>query len=269
MAQKLYTPLIDFIFKRIFGDQRNIHILTAFLQAVLTLPREEYSRLQIVDPHLKREYGDDKLGILDVKVITKSNYVINVEIQMSTTAVFRKRLLWYMAKLLTEQIRRGENYQKIEWAICIAILGDTLMPENGDYHNEMGIINKKTGEVFTDLMELHTIELSKLPAEPDGSKLWNWGRFLTSKTPEEFEMAGTTDADIGEAVAVMFELNEDDRQRMLADARQAWLWDQQAREDERYRQALLETARRLKARGVPVSQIAEDTGLSPEDLAGL
>jgi predicted transposase/invertase (TIGR01784 family) len=76
-------------------------------------------------------------------------------------------------------------------------------------------------------------------------------------------------------------LSWSDRHRMLAEAKEKWRRDKEDFGDYRYeqgieqgiergsRQALLETARKLKARGVPVSQIAEDTGLSPEDLAGL
>ena len=50
----------DFIFNLIFGDQRNVDILAAFLRAVLDIPDEEYDRLVIVDQHIKKESVDDK-----------------------------------------------------------------------------------------------------------------------------------------------------------------------------------------------------------------
>ena len=55
----------DFIFKLIFGDQRNIDILTGFLKAVLDMPESEYDHITIVDPHIKKESQDDKYGILE------------------------------------------------------------------------------------------------------------------------------------------------------------------------------------------------------------
>jgi len=55
----------DFIFKLIFGDQRNVDILAAFLRSVLDIPDDEYDRLVIVDPHIKKESQDDKYGNLD------------------------------------------------------------------------------------------------------------------------------------------------------------------------------------------------------------
>ena len=60
----------DFIFRLIFGDQRNVDILAAFLRCVLDIPDEEYDRLTIVDPHLKKESKKDKYAVLDVKTTT-------------------------------------------------------------------------------------------------------------------------------------------------------------------------------------------------------
>jgi len=37
----------DFVFKLVFGDKRRVDMLTAFLQAVLDLPAEEYKKVTI------------------------------------------------------------------------------------------------------------------------------------------------------------------------------------------------------------------------------
>ena len=60
----------DFVFRLIFGDQRNVDVLGAFLRSVLDIPNDEYDQLTIVDPHLKKESEDDKYAILDVKLQT-------------------------------------------------------------------------------------------------------------------------------------------------------------------------------------------------------
>ena len=76
MNKKPLLPVkSDFVFKLIFGDQRNIDILTGFLKSVLDLPEDEYNRISIVDPHVKKESIDDKFGVLDVKVHTKSGRI--------------------------------------------------------------------------------------------------------------------------------------------------------------------------------------------------
>jgi predicted transposase/invertase (TIGR01784 family) len=87
VSKKFYTASFDYVFKRIFGDKRNIHILKAFLIAALGLKEEEFDHLEIIDPHLKREFHDDKMGILDVKVYLKSGWIINVEVQVAIKPV--------------------------------------------------------------------------------------------------------------------------------------------------------------------------------------
>ena len=65
MTRLAYTPRNDAIFKMIFGDGRDIDILTDFLKATLDLPAEDYAEVTLVDPHLARKSPEDKLGILD------------------------------------------------------------------------------------------------------------------------------------------------------------------------------------------------------------
>ena len=86
MRQILLSPKSDFIFKLIFGDENNSDILADFLMAVLDLPESEYDRITLVDPHLKQMFPGDKLGILDVKLHTKTGKVIDIEIQVLNVA---------------------------------------------------------------------------------------------------------------------------------------------------------------------------------------
>ena len=88
----------DFVFKLVFGDKRRVELLTAFLQAVLDLPVEEYDEVTIVDPNVKKEFNKDKAGVLDVKIHTTSGTIINVEIQVELDAPLRERVQFYQAK---------------------------------------------------------------------------------------------------------------------------------------------------------------------------
>ncbi|MDR1275609.1 MAG: Rpn family recombination-promoting nuclease/putative transposase, partial [Candidatus Accumulibacter sp.] len=97
MTKLAYTARNDALFKMIFGDDRDIDILTDFLQAVLDLPAEEYEEVTLADPHLARESPEDKLGILDVKVKTRSGKLIDIEIQVCDQAQMRERIVFYLA----------------------------------------------------------------------------------------------------------------------------------------------------------------------------
>jgi hypothetical protein len=84
-------------------------------------------------------------------------------------------------------------------------------------------------------MEINILEPKKLPLEPNGERLFNWGQFFKAETPEELAMIAEKDPAIAEAAALVMELNEDDAERMLADARWKWQMDQAALRRQSYR----------------------------------
>jgi predicted transposase/invertase (TIGR01784 family) len=230
MKKPLLKIMVDYVFKLIFGDQRNIDILAGFLKAALKLPEAEYDSLTIVDPNLKREFADDKAGVLDVKVHTKTGIVIDVEIQVSAYGGLRKRFAEYAAKMGTEQIKRGDQWEQANRVVSIIIINDILIPEEKHYYNRYALLNRETGTEFTDLMEINTLELPKLPKQSDGSELYTWSQFFTSETEEEFRMVAEKDPVIKKAVATLMELSDDERERMLAESREKFLYDQYHRE---------------------------------------
>ncbi|MDR1953997.1 MAG: Rpn family recombination-promoting nuclease/putative transposase [Clostridiales Family XIII bacterium] len=75
---KLLSPKLDIVFRCIFGDPKNIELLTALLKSILDLPESEYERIEIVNPFSLKEYPQEKEIILDVKVHTTSGKVIDV-----------------------------------------------------------------------------------------------------------------------------------------------------------------------------------------------
>jgi predicted transposase/invertase (TIGR01784 family) len=153
MEHSILSPKSDYIFKLIFGDERNIDLLMSFLQAVLDLPATEYEEITIIDPHLKRERVNDKLGIIDVKLRTRSGKIIDIEIQVADTPDFRERIVLYNSKMVTGQVGRGDEYAAIKRVISIALTDFVLLPEEAAYHNVYRLLNTKTHIPFPDLVE--------------------------------------------------------------------------------------------------------------------
>jgi predicted transposase/invertase (TIGR01784 family) len=235
MTKTILDPTIDYVFKLIFGDQRNIELLAGFLKAALDIPEEEYESLEIKDPFIKRELIDDKVAILDVKVHTTSKIVINVEIQVCSFPELRKRIVMYSVKMLNEQIKRGEDWSEAKRAVSIIIMNEVLVPEEEAYYNRYSLRNNKSGNEFCDLMELNILELPKLPEDSDNRTLWTWGKFLRSRSEKEFKMVAEKDPIVKKAVATLMELSEDEATRLRAEARERWLIDQRCRERYQYK----------------------------------
>ena len=126
----------DFVFRLIFGDQRNMDILGAFLRSVLDIPDDEYDHLTIVDPFLKKESEEDKFAILDVKLHTVSGSTIHIEIQLRVLSDLKPRTIYSQSKLVTEQMSSGGKWSSIKRAITIVITDDIFVPEGDKYHHQ-------------------------------------------------------------------------------------------------------------------------------------
>ena len=81
MDYEILPPTNDFVFKLLFGDDRHKNILIAMLKSFVSLPDEDFE-LVFLDTYLKPEHEEDKMGILDVKVSTKTGKIIDIEIQV-------------------------------------------------------------------------------------------------------------------------------------------------------------------------------------------
>ncbi|MDR2207578.1 MAG: Rpn family recombination-promoting nuclease/putative transposase, partial [Azoarcus sp.] len=150
VPQPFLSPRNDQVFKLIFGDAQNTGPLTDFLKATLDLPAEDLLDIVLVDPHLRGKKPDDKQGILDVKVKTATGKLVDIEIQVAERPQMRERIVFYLSRMITEQVSRGEDHRKIERSICILITDYIQIPENACYHNRYRLYDPKTGSEFTD-----------------------------------------------------------------------------------------------------------------------
>ena len=286
MSFEILPPTDDWIFKLLFGDERNKSILIALLKSFLELPQEEYE-MTFLDTSLKPETVEDKLGIVDVKVKTKSGKIIDIEIQVHPMKHIGKRLSFYKSKLIVEQIGKSELYNVIQRVICICITSYELFPKEKEYVNKFRFYNPKNGLLFEEIPEeVYTMELPKVPLEDDGRAVWEWLQFLRSKRKEEFEMIGERNVEIKKAVETLYELSGDEEVRAEYERRQK-AWRDQLSQNEGYYQdgiqkgriegriegrvegrveTLIETARKLKEMGLSMEQIIAVTGLSSEAL---
>ena len=272
---KLLSPKVDIIFKLLFGDERSIEILIDFLKAVLNLPDDEFEEVTIVDPHLLREYDGDKLGILDVKVKTRTKKVIDIEIQVKIKPHFIERVVFYQSKMITEQIGAGKDFSKIQRVINIIITDENIIDEyeGGEmkYHHRILPCDVDTGYQFTNIKEINILELKKLPTTDDGTNLWAWMKFLTAESKEELDMlvVERPQMKIGKAVARLEELSQDEKARMLYESRQMLEWDIQLGQQQASDNRAVEIAKKLLSLGLSITDISASTGLTYDDIEHL
>lgn len=295
---RILSAKSDLIFKRVFGDVNNTDILASFLEATLRLEPEEYDRLELIDTHLNPKYEDDKLGILDVKVHTVTGRMIDIEIQVLDVPKMRDRIVYYVSRMLSEQLKKGQSYD-LNQVISIVITDYVLISENDRYHNVYQLYDKQSDSTFTDLLEVNTLELPKLKnkAETDNHDLWNWMKFINAESEEEFSMLDQGNENIRKAVGIVKQLSSDEQTRLEYDLREkakrdyyAGLYDSkelgrqegiiEGRQEglregelkgkrEGLREGKIDMARKALLKGFSVIDVSEISGLSVSEIERL
>jgi predicted transposase/invertase (TIGR01784 family) len=308
MAQELLSPLMDYVFSLLFGDQRNIGILKGFLSSLLDIPKDEYDGLTIVNPILKRFFRKDKSGIVDIRINTTSGRVLHIELQVEKFSRMRNRILYYASKLLWEQLKRGDEYNQIHQVISIVICDHELLEEEDSYLNVYELRNKGNRQ-FTDLIKVIILELPKLPETEDQAAVWPWLKFLKGQNREEMEMLAKKHPEVKEAVRTLAKLSLSEQWRMIREERalhrtdirmmKEYAWTSGLAEGNAAGKAVglaegkavglaegkaaglaeglakgknestLETAGRMKKDGVPANLIAKYTGLGLGEIEKL
>ena len=271
MALKPLSPRYDVVFKRIFGPD-HISVLADLLSTVLDLPAEEYEDIRLIDPHLLRKHQRDKLGILDLRVTTKSGKVLNVELQVAPQPSIWKRISYYNARLLTDQIASGDEYNKINSTISILISYPVLIEDSREYHHRFRLYDERTQISYPDSPEIHVLEVKKVQ-DADGSPLAHWLRFFAAETVEEFEMTSQARPAIAEAWGVIQHLSADEETRLVAEYEEMARRDEVDRHKGAYKQGhqegVFKVARNLLRKNMPYDDIVDATGLPLEEVKRL
>jgi len=267
MKEMFLSPLSDFVFARVFGDQKNIDNTKAFLKTLLDIPEDEYDQLTVKTPILRRIFKQGKEVVLDLILKTKSGKIIHIEIQVQKKHNMRNRILYYSTRLVAGQLGRGEDYNKLRQVISIVICDHTLLEEEDHYLNVYELRNKKNRS-FTNMLKVVIIELPKVPQTED-SEIWPWLSFLKSKKKEDFEVLKTKYPALEKTIDCASEMSFTERWRDIQFHKRLWKIDEknlllQARMD-----GQMEIARKMKSAGVPFTEIEKFTGFSPDEIDSL
>ena len=215
MTVALLPPKMDFVFKRIFGNENHPNVLISFLNAVLN-PVDPIQSVELKDTTIEKSHLEDKYSRLDVKAMTNKGEHINIEIQLKDEYNMIKRSLYYWSKLYEGQLENGENYQKLSRTICINLLDFNLL-NHDKFHSVYRLKDCETNEELTDVMELHFIELKKIKdvqhAEEVKTKLEAWLYFINQPDSELVQELEKIEVDIKEAKAELIRLSGDRKER--------------------------------------------------------
>lgn len=269
------NPKVDFAFKKLFGSEENKELLISFINSVLS-EEEQIKDITLKNPYNLADYIKGKMSILDIKAVDNNGAWYDIEMQLAEQGYYDKRAFYYWAKVYTEQIESGDDYDILKKTIGINILDFNYISEK-DYHNVYKVYNEKTKNELSDLFQMHFIELNKFNKGIGEVKtaLDRWVTFLNrayeydkNKLPEEL----AKDESIKKAVEkldIMYldgeerEIYENDLKRLRIQKAEI----KTAEEKGEYNKAI-EIARNLLD-VLDVETIAAKTGLDMEEIIKL
>jgi len=311
---KYLDPKADLTFKKVFGEHP--HLVISLLNAML--PLKEGEQIEHIEYWPADKIPDrteaEKYSIVDVCCHDSKGREFIVEMQMSWTDSFKKRVLLNATKAYVAQTKKGMDYADIQPVYALNFVNENFLHDVDDYYHYYHIVHERYTNKVIDGLHFVFVELKKFKPQTFSQKKMQvlWLRFLTeidehtNKAPDEL----LENADVNEALEMVeraafsqdelyvynkfwdristqitwendWKRRESELKRKKEEA-EAKVEEAEAKaeqfkveaeelkaEAEKLKARHLESARRMKADGVPLSLIEKYTGLSAKDLEAL
>ena len=165
MKEELQDKYIrfDWAIKRLLRQKANFDVLEGFLTVFLG---EKITIIDILESEGNQQSADDKFNRVDIKARNSKDEIIIVEIQNTRELYYLERVLYGVAKAITEHISLGEQYHKVKKIYSISILYfDIGKGSDYLYHGQNHFIGVHTGdELQVNVKEQGAIK-TRMPAE--------------------------------------------------------------------------------------------------------
>lgn len=163
MEQKDRYIRFDWAVKRLLRNKANFGVLEGFLTVLLGEP---IRIVEILESEGNQLNETDKFNRVDIKACNSKDEIIIVEVQNTREIYYLERILFGVAKAITEHIELGQLYSEVKKVYSISILYfDIGRGTDYLYHGQNSFVGVHTG----DLLEVSTKEknaiVRKLPAE--------------------------------------------------------------------------------------------------------
>ena len=109
----------DWAMKGILRDKANFCVLDGLLTVLL---KEEVHVQEILESESNQQHREDKYNRVDIKAKDSNGDIILVEIQQTEEYYYLQRILYGVAKAVTEHITLGERYAKVKKVYSINIV---------------------------------------------------------------------------------------------------------------------------------------------------
>jgi predicted transposase/invertase (TIGR01784 family) len=282
------NPKVDFAFKKLFASPENKDLLISFINSMLS-EDEQISDIELKNPYNIANYRKGKMTILDIKAVDIKGVWYDIEMQLAEQSFYDKRAFYYWAKVYSDQIESGDDFETLRKTIAINILDFNYIDEE-DFHNVYKVFNEKSKKEFSNIFEMHFVELNKFKKDYKSlsSTLDRWVTFLNrayeidvNKIPEELAL----DKEVKRAIEKLDIMYLDSEEREIYENDLKAMRDYKAELKTAERKGIekgreegmekgmekgkIEVAKSFLRMGLSIEQIAAGTGLTVEEIRKL
>lgn len=153
----------DWAVKRILRDKANFDVLEGLITVLLG---EKITIEEILESEGNQETGDDKYNRVDIKAKDSKGSIIIVEVQLTTELYYMERILYGVAKAITEHISLGQRYSNVKKVYSINILYfDIGKGADYLYHGTNSFKGVHTGDTLQINVKENDVIKMKAPEE--------------------------------------------------------------------------------------------------------
>jgi len=281
---KYIDPTTDYGFKRIFGEEASKELLIAFLNEIFR-GRKTIKDLKYGNTVRVGDTEDLRTVIFDLSCTGENGEEFVVEMQTSSHAHLKKRMLYYLSRLVADQAEKDEdkkwNYDINETYVVVLMDGFSMPGEEkgNAFLHRVSLCNEETGKVFYDGFGMVYIELAKFKKDESEleTDLDRWLYVLKNMSDMEALPAYLRKPIFEKLfqIAEYGKLNKEERKMYNISLKRKWdmaavmeeLLDKGRREEREKAEAeKLSIALNFKKMGIPLENISHGTGLSIEEI---
>jgi len=186
---KYLDPRADLTFKKVFGEHK--HLVISLLNALLPLADDE--RVESIEYWPAEKVPSrplkEKDSIVDVCCRDNKKREFIVEMQMTWTDSFKKRVLLNASKAYVAQSEIGEDYDGLQPVYALNFVNSTMNVDSEGYYHHYQLVHHANSKEVIPGLQLIFIELPKFKPQNLGEKKMQvlWLRFLTEINAKTLE----------------------------------------------------------------------------------
>ena len=163
----------DYVFKAVFGQdsEESKQALISFLNIILAAGDDPITSIKILNPIVIGKSAEQKQSVMDLLAETEKNQLLNIEMQSGHFAYYSNRSLKYGGKLLERSLSKGEDYGTMKKSIVITVANGRIYRNSDKLHCRFALREDDTGEIMSDRLEFHCIQLGAVDISKPVEKL--------------------------------------------------------------------------------------------------